>query len=255
VLSGTDQAFFESRRAQYREANVPKRWRSAWRASQRCAPARISSRLPRTPKLPVTTAARVYFGVGTALQLDWIREQIESLGVEGHWQAVARTTLRDNIYNLQRVLCTQVLSESRQRAPEQALQAWVARHQKAVDYLRQTVNDMRSLPEMDFATLVGGLAGCAAHGRRVSSHHAWKTRPRSSRSKHLEPGKPVHRLGRRRPDGSGAPGSARRRSAAEGGRLRLRRAFTSVLKRAIRTLWMVLDEMDSMWLPVERSWR
>ena len=32
-------------------------------------------------------------------------------------------------------------------------------------------------------------------------------------------------------------------------------AFTSVLKRAVRTLWSVLDEMDMMWLPVERSWR
>lgn len=31
--------------------------------------------------------------------------------------------------------------------------------------------------------------------------------------------------------------------------------FTSVLKRAIRTLWIALDEMDMMWLPVERSWR
>jgi 2,3-bisphosphoglycerate-dependent phosphoglycerate mutase len=31
--------------------------------------------------------------------------------------------------------------------------------------------------------------------------------------------------------------------------------FTSVLKRAIRTLWIMLDEMDRMWLPVERSWR
>ena len=31
--------------------------------------------------------------------------------------------------------------------------------------------------------------------------------------------------------------------------------FTSVLKRAIRTLWIVLDELDHMWLPVERSWR
>ena len=31
--------------------------------------------------------------------------------------------------------------------------------------------------------------------------------------------------------------------------------FTSVLKRAIRTMWSVLDEMDLMWLPVERSWR
>jgi 2,3-bisphosphoglycerate-dependent phosphoglycerate mutase len=32
-------------------------------------------------------------------------------------------------------------------------------------------------------------------------------------------------------------------------------AFTSVLKRAIRTLWLMLDGLDRMWLPVERSWR
>jgi 2,3-bisphosphoglycerate-dependent phosphoglycerate mutase len=32
-------------------------------------------------------------------------------------------------------------------------------------------------------------------------------------------------------------------------------AFTSVLKRAIRTLWIVLDAMDLMWIPVHRSWR
>ena len=32
-------------------------------------------------------------------------------------------------------------------------------------------------------------------------------------------------------------------------------ACTSLLKRAIRTLWLVLDEMDLMWIPVRRSWR
>ncbi len=32
-------------------------------------------------------------------------------------------------------------------------------------------------------------------------------------------------------------------------------AYTSVLKRAIRTSWIVLDELDQMWIPVERSWR
>jgi len=32
-------------------------------------------------------------------------------------------------------------------------------------------------------------------------------------------------------------------------------AYTSVLKRAIRTLWIALDELDRMWLPVENSWR
>ncbi len=32
-------------------------------------------------------------------------------------------------------------------------------------------------------------------------------------------------------------------------------AYTSVLKRAIRTLWTVMDEMDLMWIPVVRNWR
>jgi|SRR5579862_7116740 len=32
-------------------------------------------------------------------------------------------------------------------------------------------------------------------------------------------------------------------------------AYTSVLKRAIRTNWIVLDELDRLWIPVERSWR
>jgi 2,3-bisphosphoglycerate-dependent phosphoglycerate mutase len=32
-------------------------------------------------------------------------------------------------------------------------------------------------------------------------------------------------------------------------------AYTSVLKRAIRTLWLALDDMDMMWLPVKNDWR
>ncbi len=32
-------------------------------------------------------------------------------------------------------------------------------------------------------------------------------------------------------------------------------AFTSVLKRAIRTLWIILDELDRMWIPIHNSWR
>ena len=40
---------------------------------------------------------------------------------------------------------------------------------------------------------------------------------------------------------------------AEG--IKLDIAFTSVLKRAIRTLWIGLDEMDQMWVPVVRAWQ
>ncbi len=51
------------------------------------------------------------------------------------------------------------------------------------------------------------------------------------------------------------------REAVEAGRTLLREgysfdvAYTSVLKRAIKTLWLVMEEMDLMWIPVFRSWR
>jgi 2,3-bisphosphoglycerate-dependent phosphoglycerate mutase len=52
-----------------------------------------------------------------------------------------------------------------------------------------------------------------------------------------------------------------RGEAVEGGRVLKQEgytfdvAYTSVLKRAIRTLWTILDEMDLMWIPVHRDWR
>jgi 2,3-bisphosphoglycerate-dependent phosphoglycerate mutase len=52
-----------------------------------------------------------------------------------------------------------------------------------------------------------------------------------------------------------------REEASEAGRLLKESGFTfdqayvSVLKRAIRTLWIALDQLDQMWLPVEKSWR
>ena len=52
-----------------------------------------------------------------------------------------------------------------------------------------------------------------------------------------------------------------RREAAQAGRelqrenLEPQVAFTSVLKRAIRTLWLILDTTDRMWVPIEGSWR
>ncbi len=46
-----------------------------------------------------------------------------------------------------------------------------------------------------------------------------------------------------------------RRAAAQGRGLAFDLVFTSVLKRAIRTSWIALDELDQLWMPVERSWR
>lgn len=55
------------------------------------------------------------------------------------------------------------------------------------------------------------------------------------------------------PQGRAEAGEAGRQLKALG--IEFDHACTSVLKRAIRTLWIILDEMDLMWIPVERSWQ
>ena len=84
---------------------------------------------------------------------------------------------------------------------------------------------------------------------------AGTTGPAAARPEHLESARTC--------SPAGSTSTCRRRAArgAEAGRLlsaegiAFDQAFTSVLKRAIRTLWITLDELDLMWLPVERSWR
>ena len=71
----------------------------------------------------------------------------------------------------------------------------------------------------------------------------------------LESGEPLHRLVGRRPDRPGRRRGPRRRAAAEDRGFDFDHCFTSVQTRAIRTLHLVLDEMDRLWLPVTKDWR
>jgi glutamate dehydrogenase len=153
VLSGADLAVFQTQREAYRAAKVPEALskRMASLAALRSGPDLVD--IADQTGLPIESVATVYFNVGTALSLDWIRQQIEWLGVEGHWQAVARTTLRDNTYDLQRKLCLQVLGKSQKAPAAQIVETWLSRKSAAASHVRQTLSEMRALPEMDFATL------------------------------------------------------------------------------------------------------
>jgi len=152
ALSGADLEAFQARCDRYRNARVPESLakRTASLPALRAGIDLIE--LAEASKLSVEAVAAVYFAIGTALSLDWLREQIEALAVEGHWQAVARSTLRDNLYALQRALCLQAL-KSKRVAAKQAVQAWLEQNRASVDHLRQVLTEMRALPQMDFATL------------------------------------------------------------------------------------------------------
>jgi glutamate dehydrogenase len=103
-------------------------------------------------RLEVGFAARAYFDIGERIGLTWIKDQIETLAADGHWQAVARSTLRDNVFALQRKVTGAVLA-FRGGTPAARVDQWLGRHAVAVDSLKRIVVDLRTGAAPDFATL------------------------------------------------------------------------------------------------------
>jgi glutamate dehydrogenase len=104
-------------------------------------------------RAPVARAARVYFGLGAAIGLDWIRDEIERLPVEGHWQALARGTMREEAYLLQRRLADQVLARKRGGDVARRVAAWLEASGTAYENVSRSVREMRAKGSADFPTL------------------------------------------------------------------------------------------------------
>ncbi|KAG7265860.1 hypothetical protein CRUP_015558, partial [Coryphaenoides rupestris] len=71
----------------------------------------------------------------------------------------------------------------------------------------------------------------------------------------VEPGEPFLRLVRRGPQREGEEEARRGSLAIRDAGMKFDVCYTSVLKRAVKTLWTILEGTDQMWLPVVRTWR
>jgi glutamate dehydrogenase len=105
----------------------------------------------------VLEAARIYFEAGARTGLDWLRQQIDRLPVEGPWQATARTGLRDAALRLHRRLAERVLSRSRGGSAQERVAAWQEAASKDLAHWQRTLADMRAAGAADFATLTVGV--------------------------------------------------------------------------------------------------
>jgi glutamate dehydrogenase len=99
------------------------------------------------------TVARLHFELGRGLRLDWIREQIEDLYVEGHWSAMARGTLRETLGREQRELLKIVLKLAKKGNHRAALAEWLTASNTTIARLKRTLDEMQASGQMDFATL------------------------------------------------------------------------------------------------------
>ena len=92
---------------------------------------------------PVERVARVFFELGEALDIEWLRNQIEALPVESRWHAQARGSLRDELASQQRALAMQVLAQPRHDGASPVAR-WLQRDDPVLKFTRGMLDEIRT---------------------------------------------------------------------------------------------------------------
>jgi glutamate dehydrogenase len=92
---------------------------------------------------PIEKVARIFYELGEALDLGWLRDQIEALPVEGHWHAQARGSLLDELNQQHRALAQQVLSMGVDDSGDaSAVQTWLQRDDATLQHTRSMLAEI-----------------------------------------------------------------------------------------------------------------
>jgi len=107
-------------------------------------------------EVPVAEAARVYFLIGDKLRVLWLLSAIIGFQVQGKWQALARSNLREDCYRLHRKIVARVL-ESPGDSAEQRIEAWTRANDSAVRFGVERLKELQAVGAKDFMTLAVGV--------------------------------------------------------------------------------------------------
>jgi glutamate dehydrogenase len=95
-----------------------------------------------------------YFTIGSGLELNWLRDRIFELPRANRWQAMARASLRDDLFSLHRALTQEMLEAGGESSdPDEAIDAWRQRNQQAVDRCLGILSDIKASRNYDMTTL------------------------------------------------------------------------------------------------------
>ncbi len=112
-------------------------------------------RLATAVEAPAPAVARVYFGVGERLGLEWLRAAVGRAKIETPWQRAATEGLLDDLSLHQVAIAWQVLAEAGRKAEwKEALAAWEGRHAAEVARLDKLLEELRGAESVDVAMLV-----------------------------------------------------------------------------------------------------
>ncbi|MDH3450965.1 MAG: NAD-glutamate dehydrogenase, partial [Gammaproteobacteria bacterium] len=105
-------------------------------------------------KADVARVAAVYFELGARLKLQWLREQVSRLTVRNNWHNLAKSALRHDLHNQQRILAAQATTAgAKRKRSKDVVDQWMRESQMEVDRYMQVVNELKAVGQADFAML------------------------------------------------------------------------------------------------------
>ncbi|MGQ0587830.1 MAG: NAD-glutamate dehydrogenase domain-containing protein, partial [Gammaproteobacteria bacterium] len=107
-------------------------------------------------KVPLAEAAGVYFGIGDKLRILWLLSSIIGLNVQGGWQALARSNLRDDTYRLHRMIAGRILKQPGKNA-EERIDGWIKAHEARLKFGVQRLQELHVSTPVDFMVLAVGV--------------------------------------------------------------------------------------------------
>jgi len=95
--------------------------------------------------------ALVYFMIGGTFNLVWFRDQIASDSREGHWNTLARLSLRDELDSIQRQLTVVIMQHNKKETdPNKMIQQWREEHKTAIDRWENVLHMLYASTSMDY---------------------------------------------------------------------------------------------------------
>jgi glutamate dehydrogenase len=99
----------------------------------------------------IAAVAQVYFGIGARFDLDRLRTGASSIAAETPWQKAAVSHVVDDLFSYQSTLTTRMLTEG--AGTPDPVEAWLAKHARAVERVDAILNDIRTSSTVDLAML------------------------------------------------------------------------------------------------------
>jgi glutamate dehydrogenase len=101
-------------------------------------------------------AAGAYFGIGDRLRILWLLSSIIALQVQGQWQGLARSNLRDDTYRLHRRITARILQQPG-RTAEERIEGWIRANEQRVKFGIRRLQELQASGPVDFMTLAVGV--------------------------------------------------------------------------------------------------